>query len=532
MGSWRVAVSLARATLRETRVRDSAFAAFFAAVAYVVAASYDSVFPTVSDRLAFARTFGSNEVVRLFVGKPYDLLTSGGYTAWRFGGFAAIVAASWGAVASVRALRGAEDRGTVELVLAQPVARREVFAAFLVALGAGCALLWAASVLGLVAAGLPLGGSAFLALATVSPALPLAATGAIASQTAANRRIAAELTAAVVAGSTLLRAVADTVSATGWLRWLTPLGWAEEARAFAGARPGPLVLSLAASCGGLALAWLLWRARDVGQGAIRGSEEARARTFLLRSSARYAVREHSGSLAVWAAGTALFGVVLGMVAASFDAQALSEGLRRRLAEIAGTSLDSPEGAVSYYFLTLALALAIFACQQIGAIRREETEGRLATVLALPIARTRWFAERLALAALASAGLAVLFGACIWVGVEVRAGGVGLGEALAGAVNTLPVAFLFLALAALLVAVAPRIASGASYGFVLAAFTVQLLAALADVPKWVADLSPFAHLALVPAQPFATTESAVLLACASGLALVALAGFRRRDVERG
>lgn len=518
--------------LRQTRVRDCSFAAFFALVAYVVAASYDSVFPTVADRLALAHTFGANEVVRLFVGKPYDLLTTGGYTAWRFGGFAAIVAASWGAVAAVRALRGAEERGTVELVLSHPLARHELFAAFLIALSAGCALLWAASLLGLALAGLPLVGSAFLALATVSPALPLAAVGAIASQIAADRRIASELAAAAVAGSVLLRAVADTASGAGSLRWLTPLGWAEEARAFAGSRTAPLMLAIAASAGGFALAWALWRSRDVGKGAIRGREEARARTLLLGSTARHAAREQLGSLAVWVAGTALFGLALGLVAASFKSGALPEGLRQRLAEISGAPLDTPRGAVSYYCLTLALGLAIFACQQVGAIRREEVEGRLATVLALPIVRTRWFCERLALAVFASIGLAIVFGIWMWAGVAVRGADVGFADALAGAVNTLPVAFLFLALAALLFALVPRFAGGASYGLVLAAFSVQLLAALADIPDWVAELSPFAHLALVPAQPFAETTTVAFLGSAGALALVALAGFGRRDVAQG
>ena len=44
----------------------------------------------------------------------------------------------------------------------------------------------------------------------------------------------------------LLRVIADTSSGLSWLRWTTPLGWAEELRPFTGIRPAVLLLPLAA----------------------------------------------------------------------------------------------------------------------------------------------------------------------------------------------------------------------------------------------------------------------------------------------
>ena len=41
--------------------------------------------------------------------------------------------------------------------------------------------------------------------------------------------------------------IADTATGAGWLRWATPLGWAELLRPFAGAQPlvllAPLLMS-------------------------------------------------------------------------------------------------------------------------------------------------------------------------------------------------------------------------------------------------------------------------------------------------
>ena len=80
-------------------------------------------------------------------------------------------------------------------------------------------------------------GSAYLALATVSVIPVIAGVGAVASQLAPDRRSALEIGGGAVALLFLLRVIADTVAGAGWLRWLTPLGWAEEMRPFAGRGP-------------------------------------------------------------------------------------------------------------------------------------------------------------------------------------------------------------------------------------------------------------------------------------------------------
>ena len=150
-------------------------------------------YPTLADRLAFARSFGGNEALRLFYGDPHDLLTVGGYSAWRVGGTLAIVAAVWGVFAAVRALRGEEDTGRMELVLAGGLARRTAYSGAMSAIAAGVLLLWLAETVGFVVAGLPTGGSAYLALATVSVMPVFVGVGALASQLAPTRRIALEL---------------------------------------------------------------------------------------------------------------------------------------------------------------------------------------------------------------------------------------------------------------------------------------------------------------------------------------------------
>src|SRR2546430_30897 len=83
-----------------------------------------------------------------------------------------------------------------------------------------------------------LAASLFLATALVTGAAVFLAVGALVSQLAATRRQANGIAAGVLGASFLLRMVADSGArglggvprhdSLAWLRWASPLGWAEE----------------------------------------------------------------------------------------------------------------------------------------------------------------------------------------------------------------------------------------------------------------------------------------------------------------
>jgi len=62
-----------------------------------------------------------------------------------------------------------------------------------------------------------------------------------------------------------------------------------------------------------------------------------------------------------------------------------------------------------------------------------------------------------------------------------------------------------------------------------AYLLQLIGSLADAPRNLVDLSPFSHVAAVPAQPVDVTPMVVMLGLALIGAVVAEVGWRRRDV---
>ena len=101
--------------------------------------------------------------------------------------------------------------------------------------------------------------------------------------------------------------------------------------------------------------------------------------------------------------------------------------------------------------------------------------------------------------------------------------------LAAGANTLPVALMFLGLAALAYATLPRASTAIAYGLVTVAFLWQLFGALLGAPRWLVDVTPFAHVGLVPAQAFRGSAAAVMLAIGLGAAVAACLCLARRDL---
>lgn len=521
--------AIARRAIGEARTSTISFALLFALVAYVQPVAYRHSYPTLHDRLGFAQSFGANKAVRLFYGVPHDLLSVGGYAAWRVAGFLSIFAAVWGVLAAVRTLRAEEDAGRAELVLAGAVGRRTAFLAALTATGAGAVALWLALWLGLLAGQLPAGASAYLALATVSPLPVFAGVGALVSQLAPTRRLAIEAGSAAIAGALLVRVVADTSASLGALRWVTPLGWAEELRPFAAPRPAVLLLPAVAGALLLVVSGAIAVRRDVGQGLLRSGDRAAPRPRLLSSPTARALRAERGSFAGWLIGTGFFALIVGLLSNSFSSGGISPSLRRQLHKVGGASITTPSGALGFYFLFFVLAISLFACSQIAAARREEADQQLETLLALPVARRGWLGGRLALTAAGAAVLALTAGVLAWAGAATQGADVPLPRMLEAGANCLPAALLFLALGSLAFAALPRASAGIAYGLVGIAFVWELFGALLGAPAWTLGLSPFHQVGLVPAQPFKATAAILMLAIAATTMLAAAWVFRRRDL---
>lgn len=525
----RLFVTLVARAWRDARTRTLGFAYVFAAVSVIEPVAYRHTYPTLAERINFAHSFANNKAVVLFYGKAYDLLTVGGYTAWRMGGTLAIFGAVFGVLAAVRVLRAEEDAGRAELVLASPVRRATAFAASLAAIGAGTLVLWGAAFAGLLAGGLPAPGSAYLSVAVVSVIPVFAGAGALVSQLATNKRMAIELGGAIVAASLLLRVIADTSSGAAWLHWATPLGWAEELRPFTGDRPLVLLAPVLTGALLLAAAGRVARSRDIGTGVLASKDRAAPHLALLRSPLAQALRAERVGLLFWAAGAGALALVVGVVSKSVTSLGVSAQLEHALKRLGVGSTLTPKAYIGFAFSSLVLVVSLFAVSQIAAARQEEAEERLDTLLALPLSRHRWLADRLGLATAGAVGISVLAGLLAWVGAVSQGVSLGLPAMLGAGANCLPVAVLFLGVAGLAYAAFPRAGTGIAYGLVVVAYLWQLFGSLLGLPKWLVQATPFAQVGALPAGEFRAGAAAIMVGIGLLAGIGAMQAFRRRDL---
>jgi polyether ionophore transport system permease protein len=522
-------VATGRRAFLDARTRTIVFAYVFAVYAWVQAAGYRGTYPTLADRMDFARAFAGNDAIRIFYGFPYDVVSVGGYCAWRVGGTLALAAAAYGVLAAVRALRTEEDEGRAELVLAGALGRSTYFASCLGAMALGTVVLFVLEFVGFVAARLPVAGSAFLALSTALVVPFFVGLGALASQVASTRRGALALATGALGLFWLVRMIADTWPAAAGLRWATPLGWAEASRPFAGSSWWPLVLLGAAAVPLLALAARLDRRRDVGVGIVPAREGGRPRLAMLSSTTAQAMRTARGTLLTWTLGFAVFAVVLGMVSTTISAAGISAKLRSDVGKLGVGSIFTPVGYLSFVFVVFIVALSYFVCAQVNGARLEEAAQRLETTFALPVDRRRWFGGRLALAAVAATALAMITAVATWAGAASQGVTVSLPRMLEAGANALPTAALFLGLCALVYAVWPRASAAVNYALVSVAFLWYTVAALFTLPRWIIDATPYEHIGFVPTQAFRAEPALIMVGIGAAAAAVAVAVFRHRDL---
>jgi ABC-2 type transport system permease protein len=206
-------------------------------------------------------------------------------------------------------------------------------------------------------------------------------------------------------------------------------------------------------------------------------------------------------------GSVAIGSLLGSVADLADDEVIQEFLRK-LGGSAGT-IEDIFVATEVRFVAVAVAAAGVALllRLVGA----ERVGLGEVVLTTPVSRTRWYAAHVALSLVLVTALMALFGLVLGV----------VGSAVT------PLAPGLVGVAALLCGALPRVAP-LVWGVLLVAFVVGELGTTMNLPSWVIDASPFAHLSQLPGGEFERVPAVWLTLIAAALIVAGWAAYRRRD----
>jgi ABC-2 type transport system permease protein len=358
-----------------------------------------------------------------------------------------------------------------------------------------------------------------------------AGVGGLAAQVFPSRAAASGAAVAVLGGGLLARMVGDGMAALAWLRWLSPFGLLEMSRPYAGDRWGPLVPLAAGAAVVLAVAVVIAARRDVGDGLVAPPAGRAARTALLGSVETFAVRRVLRPLLGWSLGVGAYFLLIGLIATTMIGFLADNPVFANAAGQAGfADLTSVRGYAATLFALLAVPVGVFAADRLGAFSAAEADRRLTLLAAQPVSRIRLLGAEAAAVTAAALLLTTVAGAATWLGVAVTGGDLAWPEALAGVWNTVPVTLLCVGAAMIGVGWLPRLAEAIGTLPAVGGFLLLVIAETAGAPGWVVDLSPFAHLPLVPVAAPDWPATLVMAATALLMMMLGSAGFHRRDLR--
>jgi ABC-2 type transport system permease protein len=496
----------------------------------IVVRTYASQFAT-PDATRSLEVLAQNPAIRILFGVPRALDDVGGFTVWRTGMIAAVAAAAWALAAATRLTRGEEETGRAWLTLVGPLRLRSALVLHLLVVGTAAVGIGAAIGLAMIVSGAGVRGATAYAAGIAFIGLLFAAIGACSAQLVGERQVASGLAAGVLLLTLLARMVADGLESWSWVSWLTPFGLLSLSKPYAGDRWLPLAVLLGEAVLLAVLAWIAAGRRDVGAGliAVRGERPPRIR--LLRSIAGFITRRTLPALGGWSLALCAYFLLIGLLAVSLTDFLDANPRFTDLAAQAGfESLATVQGYIASLIMLLAIPLGLFASLRVAGDAADEAQGRLTLVFAQPVGRIRWSATQIFVIAGACLLIALVTAAAAWLGTNAVGATLKLGEAVAGGLNILPVAMLSLGTAVFALGWAPRAVTLIGALPVVGGFIIWVLAETFDWPNWLHQISPFAHVASVPAASPDWAGAWTMLAIAAAFACLGTVGFARRDLR--
>ena len=496
-------------------------------------AGYRSAYPDGISPAQFAM-FEDNPAVRMINGAPYALDTAAGFALWDAGWIWQLILAVWAILTTTRFLRGEEDLDRVDLVLAGPVRATRVTGIVLGVVATAGMLIGAVVTVTMIITGQAVTSSVLLGMTLAGVSALFASVAAVTCQLVDVRRRAAGLAAAVLGLAWIVRMIGDSTDPRAWLRWLTPLGWMELLHLYGDPDPRALLPLLLAPVALAAVAVMLRTRRDTGAALLVSEAGREPRLRHLGSPAAFAWRSNEAVLIAWIVGVGAFAAIMGaIVSTMIDWLAGDEGYQRILASMGMDQAATNQGFLAFIGTILGLAVALQVAWRLGVTRAEEESGRLEAILARPVTRLRWLGGHALLSLVGGTLLILVGGAAMWAGAAAAgAAEITWWDAMRSTLNLLPIVALTAGLAIAAFGLAPRLTVALPVAVTVVGFVLSMLGPALDWPQWALNLSPFSHLALVPAEPWAATSGMVMTGIGAALAVAGLVTFHRRDLTTG
>jgi ABC-2 type transport system permease protein len=522
--------SLVRLALRRDRIMLAVWVLAFVITAAGSAGATVGLYDTQAAlEQAGAAVNNTPSLVALY-GLIYDPTSLGAVAMFKLGAFGGAIVAVFAILVVIRHTRAEEEAGRLELVGSAIVGRHAPLAAALVVAVGACLGLGLLTALGLIGSGLPAAGSLAFGLAWAGIGIAFAGVAAVAAQVTSSARAAIAMAMAFLGVVYVLRAVGDTTDggATSWLRWLSPIGWGQQVRAFAGDRWWLLALPVLFFVAMSAVAYGLVVRRDHGAGLLPdrlGPADA-ART--LSGPYGLAWRLQQGQFIGWLVAFTLLGLVFGNIATSVSGFTDSPAAKEMIQKLGGVQVLT-DAFMSTELGFMAVILSVYGIQVVLRLRSEESELRAEPVLATGVSRYSWASSHIVIALLGTTTIITAAGLAAGLSYAAQTGhSSDFGRVLLAALVRLPAVWVLAGIAAAAFGLAPR-ATVVAWAALVAFLLLGELGPLFELPQSVMNLSPYAHVPRLPGGSLTATPLVALALLAAVLVVGGLVGFRRRDV---
>ncbi|MFF7858641.1 ABC transporter permease [Streptomyces sp. NPDC007904] len=512
--------TLLRFSLRRDRVMIPVWVAVNALMVLSMPNTLKGLYGTGAERANLLHQVATDSSFRALIGPVFGT-GLGALTAWRVGVYAGALAAVTALLVVVRHTRDEEESGRQELIASGAVGRRASLTAALLAAAVASGVLALLVTAGLAGQGAT--GALAFGLGLAGVGMVFATLAAIVAQLTESARLTRGLTAGLLGAAFVLRAAGDAARTDGssvWT-WVSPLGWLENLRAFAGERWWVLGLFAVAVVAQGAVAYALAGRRDVGMSFL--PTRPGPATGRLGSAGALAWRLQRGGVLGWSIGFFLAGVIYGGLTDGVADLVDDNEQAREIFERMGGQSGITDAFLASMTGMLGLVAALYVVASVLRLSGEETSSRAEPVLANAVGRLRWAAGHLAIAFGGAVLVMLLAGLGFAVGYGRQVGPV-LGACLVQVAGV----WVIGGVAVLLYGLLPR-AAVAAWGVAGAVLLIGWIGPALDVPQAVLDVSPFGHLPKLPGGSMEWGPVLVLLGTAVVLVGVGLAGLRRRDM---
>ncbi len=527
---------IGRFTFKQTMRGASIWALIIGAYVASKSIGFAKVYPTQHARDKFAASLGNNIGLSAIFGKPHDVSTVTGYTEWNAIGVVVIILAIWSLLMATKTMRGAEESGRWETLLAgQTSGRRAAFSA-IAGMSASIVLLYAIVSICFIAVGhnkqvnYSASTALLFSLTVTSAAAVFMSVGALTSQLMPTRSRSTMAATMAFGIFFILRAMAD-ITSLGWLDYITPFGWIEKIQPLSG--PKPLWLLPIAAFVLIVCSFAIYLAgeRDLGESLFADKASVKPKFGLLNSNFAATIRLSGTNSLSWLSAISFTSIFYGLLTKS-AAQSLSQSVSasRTFNKLSHSSTANFTLAfLGVVFMIAMLVMMNYAASAIVRIRQEEADGYLDNLLVQPLRRLTWLGDRCFVALVTIIMLGLTAAIATWVGVNLQHGNVSLHTLIVAGINSLPPAIFILGFGVFCIGFIPRLSSVLSYALVGWSFLVLMLSSGLHLSHWLLDTSLLYHMSLAPAKGPNWQTDAIMTLIGLALYLIGALRFNNRDL---